>query len=579
MTLNHITHSHERIPRLKEILEKKGFVRAIEAHNGLSGLIANDLKVKKGSDTLEFDALWESSLTDSASKGLPDIELVSMDSRLITTEQIARVTHKPIIFDADTGGGISQFQYLIPRLEAIGVSAVIIEDKIFPKRNSLDSITRQELEDPRIFATKIKAGKEIKRSRDFMIIARIESLIAGKGIDDALKRSEIYLKAGVDGIMIHANGSSPDKIIEFAKKYKEVSIKMGLNKPLVAVPTTYNSIKDSELKDLGFNIVIHANHMLRAAFKSMEEIGRTILNNDRSYEADNLCVSVSKVFEKVGYSAAVNKEKLMEANPSIIITAAGRDSLPIKLGQGDIPKALIKINGKSLLERQISLFRKAGLNDINIVIGYNADMFKMKDVNFIKNINWEDTFSMHSLMLAKDKIKNGFIYANPDIIFTSELLDKLIKAEGDIVIAIDNSFPYHKHEIDKLLDLVVVNQTGISSGFKEIKMNKDIKKIGKKIDINEATHLALSFVKFSEEGAHILSDVYEDCLKKDIRPFQETESIKKSDFSDIIQEIINRGYKVNYVETHKGWFELHTERDFQLMSKYFEEFDYEKVII
>ena len=570
MTLRHTIHSHERIPKLKEILEKKGFVRAIEVHNGLSGIIANDLQVQGTFETLEFDALWESSLTDSASKGLPDIELVSMDSRLATTEQIARVTNKPIIFDGDTGGDISQFQYLIPRLEAIGVSAIIIEDKIFPKRNSLDATAKQDLENPKIFAAKIKAGKEMKKSRDFMIIARIESFIAGKGIDDALQRAEAYLKAGVDGIMIHSNEESPEKIKEFARKYKELSTGMGFGKPLVAVPTTYNKITDSELKELGFNIVIHANHMLRSAYKSMEEVGKNILLNDNSHEANELCVPVKKIFDTVGYSTIVDKDKLLTLLPPVIITAAGSDSLASRIGQGEIPRPLIKINDIPLLERQISLFRQSGLNDINVVVGYKANLFNVPNINYIINENWEKTFAMHSLLLAKEKMKNGFIYINPDIIFEQELLNKMLKAEGDIVVAVDSSFPYHKHEVDKFLDMIVAKETGISSGFRGIKSkNKEIKKIGKKFDINEATHLALSFVKFSEEGAKNFIKVYEDCLKNNKNPFQEVESINKADFSDILQEMIDRGYKVSYVETHKGWLELQTEKDFELISQYF----------
>lgn len=572
MTLKNRIDSHERISKLREILERKGFVRAIEAHNGLSGLIANDFKAEGTFETLEFDALWESSLTDSASKGLPDIELVSMDSRLATTEQIARVTNKPIIFDGDTGGEINQFQYLIPRLESIGVSAVIIEDKVFPKRNSLDNSAKQQLEDPKIFAAKIKAGKEIKRSRDFMIIARIESLISGKGVDDALKRAEIYLKAGADGIMIHSNEENPEKIKEFAKKYKELSLISGFGKPLVAIPTSYNQVYDSELRDFGFNIVIHANHLLRASFNSIEEVCKTILINDRSYEANKLCVPVKKIFEKVGFSTVVDKDKSMDASIPIIVTAAGENSLPMKLGQGEIPKPLIDIAGKTILERQVDLFKQAGLKDINVVVGYKSEMFDMPSVKFILNENWQNTFSMNSLMLAKDKMKNGFVYINPDIIFEQDLLEKLLKADGDIVVVVDDSFPYHKHEIDKRLDLVIAKGTGISSGFREIKTkNKEIKKIGKKINIDEATHLALSFVKFSDEGAKNFIKVYEECLRNHKGPFQEVESVDKADFSDILQEMITRGFKINYVETHKGWLELHTEKDFELISKYFKE--------
>ena len=572
MTLQHIITPSNRILKLKEILERKGFIRVIEVHNGLSALIANDIKLEKDFENLEFDALWESSLTDSASKGLPDIELVSMDSRLSTTEQITRVTDKPIIFDGDTGGDISQFEYLVPRLEGIGVSAVIIEDKIFPKRNSLDPLARQDLEDPKVFAEKIKVGKSTKKHKDFMIIARIESLIAGKSVDDALKRADLYLKAGADGIMIHSKDSDAEKIKEFAHRYKELTKTIGFGKPLVAVPTTYNKIYDSELRDLGFNIVIHANHSLRASYKAIEEVCRSILLNDRSFEANELCVPVSQILNKVGFSEVTKRDRLTHFALPVIITAAGKDDLPIKLSQGNIPKALIDIEGKTLLERQIKALNKLGLNEITVVTGYKSEMFNYAGANYIENKDWQATFVMDGLIKSKNKMKNGFIYMNPDIIFDHELMEKLLKAEGEILVVVDDSFPYHKHEVDKVLDLIVAKETGFSYGYREIKTkNKEVKKIGKKIDINEATHEALSLVKFSEDGAKNFIKVYEDCLKNHKGPFQDAESIHKADFTDIFQEMIYRGFTINFIETHKGWLELHNEKDYELIKEYFKE--------
>ena len=569
MTLKHILPPSERVPKLKDILSKKGFIRAIEVHNGLSGIIVNDLKVDKDFETLEFDALWESSLTDSASKGLPDIELVSMDSRLATTEQIARVTDKPIIFDGDTGGERNQFEYLIPRLEAIGVSAIIIEDKVFPKRNSLYEGAKQDLEDPRVFAEKIKAGKAIQRSRDFMIIARIESLIAGGTVEDALKRAGIYLKAGVDGIMIHSKDSNPEKIIEFARKYKELSNTIGFGKPLVAVPTTYNKIYDSELKDLGFNIVIHANHTLRASYKAIEEISKIILLNDRSHEANSLCIPIKNIFDIVGFSDIAESDKTHANTFPVIITTAGRSSLPEKIGQGERPKALININGKTLLENQINLLSKAGINDINVVIGYKSEMFDIPGVNYVKNDNWQQTYVIHSMMLARNKMKNGFIYMNSDTILNPELMRKLLKSDADITLIADNSYPYHKHEVDKNLDLIIAKE-GETRGLREIRSDeKEVKSIGKNIPIDEATHEVLSMIKFSEEGAKNFVKVYEECIKNHNGQFHEVESIHKADFTDIFQEMISRGFKINFIETHKGWLELHNEKDYELVSNYF----------
>ena len=275
MTLRYLISPEQRRKKLKELLENKGFVKGIEVHNAISALIVNDLKVeldKNGKKELkEFDFFWESSLTDSASKGHPDIEVVSFDSRIKTISEILEVTNKPIIVDGDTGGDIHHFEYFIPRLERIGVSAVIIEDKVFPKRNSLEAGTQQTQEEPDKFADKIRVGKAIQRSPDFMIIARIESLIAGKTVEEALSRAEKYLRAGADGIMIHSKSSEADDIIRFSESYDTLCKKLGFRKPLVCVPTTYNHIYEEQFQEWGFNVVIYANHLLRASYKAMQE--------------------------------------------------------------------------------------------------------------------------------------------------------------------------------------------------------------------------------------------------------------------------------------------------------------------
>jgi len=354
MTLKYLISPEERRKRLKEALLSNKLIRGIEVHNAISALIANDLKVnvnKQGLERInEFDFFWESSLTDSASKGYPDIEIISFDSRLKTIMEILEVTNKPIVVDVDTGGDIHHFEYLIPKLERIGVSAIIMEDKVFPKRNSLESGTIQTQEDPDKFAEKIKVGKQIQSSDDFMIIARIESLISGKNIEDALMRAEKYLKAGADGIMIHSKSESPNEIIKFAQEYKKLCEKLNLIKPLVCVPTTYNSIYESDLSNYGFNIVIYANHMLRAAYKAMQEVGKIILENERALEAEPHIVSLNEIFEKVGFLDVKEKDKLLNTPLPVIIPAAGENP-ELKYLLGDIPKPLLKINDKIIVWR------------------------------------------------------------------------------------------------------------------------------------------------------------------------------------------------------------------------------------
>lgn len=299
----------QRLSALKKCIEDRGFARILECHSGLSGIIAESARVEVGGLLAEFDGLWESSLTDSATKGLPDASIVGCDSRAHTIDEILNVTSKPIIVDGDTGGEPAQFEYLVQQLERMGVSAVVIEDKVYPKRNSLDPSANHDLEDPAIFAEKIKAGKEVTASEDFMIIARLESLIAGAGLEDALARAETYIKAGTDGIMIHTNKSDPKEILSFADSYLGLCRRLGRRPVLVCVPTTYNTITDEELAARGFNVIIHANHMLRAAYKAMAEVACNILSNGRSLEADRVCARVPEVFASVGFDRITRKDR------------------------------------------------------------------------------------------------------------------------------------------------------------------------------------------------------------------------------------------------------------------------------
>jgi len=269
---------------LRRLLELKSIVRVMEAHSGLSALVVENTK---------FDAIWESSFTDSTSKGKPDIELVDFTSRVRTINEILEVTTKPLIVDGDTGGPIDHFVYMVKTLERLGISAVIIEDKVFPKQNSLLEEARHIQEDIDKFCCKIRAGKQARITQDFMIFARIESLIAGKSVEDALIRAGAYIEAGADGIMIHSKDESPDKILEFCRKYRKFENKV----PLIVAPTTYCIVTEEELKVVGISIVIYANHLLRGGYKAMLNVAKKILKNRRAYEAEVECYSIKELFK------------------------------------------------------------------------------------------------------------------------------------------------------------------------------------------------------------------------------------------------------------------------------------------
>jgi phosphoenolpyruvate phosphomutase / 2-hydroxyethylphosphonate cytidylyltransferase len=282
-----------RMKTLRRLIDSKPIVRILEAHNGLTGLIVEKTIIEQKGLKIEFDGIWESSLTDSTAKGKPDTELVDFSSRFSTIEEILEVTTKPIIVDGDTGGRIKHFKFRVKTLERLGVSAIVIEDKIGDKRNSLFGTTVPQNQDSiENFCQKIREGKESQVTVDFMIIARVESLILQKGMDDALKRAEAYISAGADGIMIHSKEKDGKEIIEFCKKYKNLDIKV----PLVVVPSTYSHMTESELQDLGISVVIYANHLLRSAYPVMTNVAESILKNRRSKEASKkYCMSIKDI--------------------------------------------------------------------------------------------------------------------------------------------------------------------------------------------------------------------------------------------------------------------------------------------
>jgi len=283
-----------RLKTLRRLLDTKNIVRIMEAHSGLSGLIIENLEIEKEDGLHSFDGMWSSSLTDSTSKGKPDIEAVDLTTRLHDLTNILECTTKPIIFDGDTGG--HHFSFTVKTLERNGVSAVIIEDKTGLKRNSLfGTDVNQELCPIHDFCDKIKAGKNAQVTKEFMIIARLESLIAGFPVPHALERARAFVEAGADGVMIHSKEKSGDDIKEFCSIFRSEYPHV----PIVLVPTTYNKFTEKELASWGANIIIYANHMLRSAYPAMVNTANMILQNERSLEADSVCMPIKEILELI----------------------------------------------------------------------------------------------------------------------------------------------------------------------------------------------------------------------------------------------------------------------------------------
>jgi phosphoenolpyruvate phosphomutase len=278
--------------RLRKLINMKGLVTAMEAHSGITGLIVEKTKVLQDGKTYQFDAMWISSLCDSTAKGKPDIELVDMTSRFRTIDDIMEVTTKPIIFDGDTGGLTEHFVYTVRSLERMGVSMVIIEDKTGLKKNSLFGTEVKQTQDSiENFCAKIRAGKHAQKTKEFMICARIESLILERGMEDALERAFAFSEAGADAIMIHSRKKDPAEIFEFVEKFREKNS----TTPIVVVPTSFNTVTEAEFKERGVNVVIYANQLTRTGFPAMQDAARTILENHRAKECDDKCMSIKEI--------------------------------------------------------------------------------------------------------------------------------------------------------------------------------------------------------------------------------------------------------------------------------------------
>ena len=291
-----LSSTSNRVSRLKRLMDSKDITRILESHNALTGLIIENIKINNNKKNLEFDGMWSSSLTDSATKGLPDNSSLSFSARISSLNDMMDVRTKPVVFDADNGGQIEHLPFLIRSLERSGASAIIMEDKVGLKKNSLfknQAGTKQDK--PTLFAKKIKKICNTRQSQDFMVIARIESFIVGKGLKDALHRAEIYSKAGADAILIHSKEKTPAEIFSFAKEFRKSKNFV----PLVSVPSTYSKVYEKDLIKNGFKLVIYANQLLRAAYPAMQNTAKTILKNKRAFEADKKIIPIKEIINLI----------------------------------------------------------------------------------------------------------------------------------------------------------------------------------------------------------------------------------------------------------------------------------------
>ena len=339
---------------------------------------------------------------------------------------------------------------------------------------------------------------------------------------------------------------------------------------MVCVPTTYNTLTEDELRAAGFSIVIYANHLLRSANKAMEETARTILLNQRSFEVDPICSPVREIFQTVGFLEVKEKDKLDGNNKNIpiIIPAAGEDPSLSSILNGK-PKSMFEIAGKTILDWQISALNSNNLTNITVITGYKSREMKAEGITFQENKNYKRGSELHSLMEARKKMTSGFIMLYSDILFEENIISKILACQEDIVLVVDNTMQYHAPEANKIQDFVISKNKHLPTRRKiSFACENIISKIGSKLDPETATHEFIGLAKFTKTGAEQLLQTYEDCVKNYHGKLQEADNINQFKFTDLIQEMIDRGYVANFLEIHKGWLEIHSTEDIELANHF-----------
>lgn len=527
--------------RFRELLKLKRPVILAGSHDALSAKLIEEAG---------FDGAWASSFgISAATKCLPDANVLTMTETLEATKGMSEAISIPLIADCDNGyGNALNVIRMVKEYERAGIAGVSIEDNPFPKKCSLYPGERQDLVDKDEMAGRIHAAKSTQVSKDFFVIARTEALIAGLGMEEALSRAKAYEEAGADAILIHSRQPKPDEIREFAKRWKGI--------PLVAVPTKYPDITAEELYKMGIKIVIFANQALRASVRAMQETLSEIKKANSIADVDKKVVPLKEVFRLVGQPLMEEHEakfvKNYKKKPSAIIVAAGFEKNIWPLNQ-DKPKAMLEIQGKTILERQVSALKKAGIHRIAVVKGYKKEKINSPEIISFTNPRYKETHILHSLFCAESEMQDKFLFMYGDVLFDDYVLEKLLKSKHDISLVVERSPKPEGHE----------ERDWVSMDFE----TDQIKKIGHRLEAREANAEFIGIASFSKKGSKAFREAYSMLSIKHARNghsrFHNSESFRKAQFTDLIQELINRKISVHAVSVRNHWLHIDSFRDYQ----------------
>ena len=544
MSENVLAFTKENVGRKCKTIEFRRLLNSsetsfiMEAHNALSAKIVEETG---------FEGIWASGLSMSAALGVRDSNEASWTQVLEILEFMADATKVPILVDADTGyGNFNNFRRLVKKLMQRDIAAVCIEDKLFPKTNSFLG-ENQPLADVGEFCGKIKAGKDSQLDDNFCVVARVEALIAGWGLDEALKRAEAYHDAGADAILIHSKESVADEILAFTEEWSNRS-------PVVIVPTKYYVTPTQYFMDAGVNLVIWANHNLRAAISSMRETSQKIFKQKNLLWAEENVARLSDVFAIAGNDELAEAEErylAKHAETKAVVLAATRGKKLEELTE-DRPKCMVDVRGKPLLHRLVGAFKDAGISEMTVVTGYKADAVNFPGIKTVENSKYDTTGEVASLVCAQDTLDGECVISYGDIMFRSHVLNQLLNCDGEIAVVIDSNWKQdNPNTTRRTMDLARCTQSYTGNYF------DDSVVVLTKIDSNlkpEDVHGEwIGLIKFSESGSKL--------LRAEIKRMKEDGSINTASMNDLINRLIDGGSDPQVVYITGNWLDVNDAFD------------------
>ena len=510
-----------------------------------------------------FEGVWASGFEISASFAVPDASILTMTEMLEASRRMAAAVSIPVIADCDTGfGNAINAMRTVEAFERAGIAGLCIEDNVFPKRCSFYPGVKRLLADVDEQAMKIRAALAARASADFVVVARTEALIAGWGLDEALRRGRAYADAGADGILIHSNQTTADDVARFAEQWDRLT-------PLVCVPTTYHAATVDELARIGFKIVIFANHGLRASIRAVQDALGELRQAKRASAVEERIVPLSEVYRLVRLpEMKLEEHAYLPADGDAVkavILAAGFDERLMPL-VSDRPKAMLDVKGKSILARQVDALQQSGVRHVAVVRGYKKEQVNLPNVRYYDNDAFEESGEIESLLRAGAELAGPVVVLYGDILFDRHVLDRLLERADDITIACDRSWPDTRGGREGSgADLVVESPAPRRHHrFLADEQAVRVSAIGARLDPAQATAEFIGMAKLSARGCQILGEVYRELRAQDAdAPVHEASSLRTAKLTDLLEEVIRRGHAVASVGVYQGWLEVDTFDDYR----------------